>query len=357
METRYRIKLASGMRVILLAGALITMQAIGLVGSCHADNEHATGHTQRIQSAVNIAYKQFKTLDEGSIPEYIPALQNASPSGFAIAVVTADGKVYSAGDTGDKFAIMSAAKPFTLAMVMQQQGAQVIVDRVGVEPTGMPYNSIEAIAINPERSVNPLVNAGALATVSLIEGDNDEQKWNSLLQWYRGMSDAELELLPDVYQSVKKTGYRNRAVSNLLFSYKRLYAEPESVRDIYNRQSSVGVNTIELAMMGATLANNGKQPRSGVALIEPHLVSQVLSIMTMAGMYDGSGIWAWQVGLPAKSGVGGGIVAVVPGKMAIAAWSPLLDENGNSVKAAQAIRYIAEELELGIFGSVKHNTP
>ena len=292
----------------------------------------------------------FASVNKGQLPDYIPALQDTQPELFGISVVTSDGQEYSVGDTEHPFAIMSAAKPFTLALIIKPHGADKVVENIGVEPTGLPFNSVTAIEIHRERSVNPLVNAGALAAVSLIQGETAEEKWQILLSWYEAFADVVLELMPSVYQSVTKTGYRNRTVANLLYSYNRLYADPESVRDVYNLQSSVAVNTIQLAKMGATLANGGMQPNSQRQLLKSEHVSRVLAIMMMAGMYDGAGQWAWNVGLPAKSGVGGGILAVAPGKLAIAAFSPLLDGDGNSVRAALAIRHIAMELGLGLFG-------
>lgn len=290
---------------------------------------------------------------DGSLPDYIPALTEADPERFGIAVVFTDGRTVSVGDAQVPFAIMSAAKPFTAALVMQQSGRETIRERIGVEPTGAPFNSIEAIEAHPQRSVNPLVNAGALAAVSLLAGDGPEAQWDGLLAWYRRLADAEVAVDPAIYASVRESGWRNRAAAALLRDYGRLYGEPEDVRDVYNRQSSVMVSTRELAMMGAVLANGGVHPVSGERLLEPELVSATLAIMTMAGMYDHAGEWAWQVGLPAKSGVGGGIVAVAPGRLSIAAYSPRLDEQGNSVRAQRAIRLLAGRLGLGLFGPVE----
>lgn len=290
---------------------------------------------------------------DGSLPDYIPALQTADPELFAIAVVLADGRTFSVGDAQHGFVIMSAAKPFTAALVMKQHGREIIRERIGVEPTGLPFNSIAAIELHAGRSVNPMVNAGAMAAVSLLAGDSPAAQWEGLLDWYRSLADADLQLDTPVYESVRDTGLRNRAIATLLLDYGRLYGDPEAVRDVYNRQSSVTVTTEQLAMMGAVLANGGVQPRTRQQLLQPQAVSGALALMTMAGLYDGAGEWAWQVGLPAKSGVGGGIVAVAPGKMAIAAFSPRLDEHGNSVRARRAIRELAGRLGLGLFGPVE----
>jgi len=298
-------------------------------------------------------HAELLPVSDGSLPGYIPALETVDPDLFAISVVFADGRTVSVGDARHAFAIMSAAKPFTAALVMKQHGRDVIREKVGVEPTGYPFNSIDAIEAHPERSVNPLVNAGAMATVSLLAGANPGAQWDELLAWYRQLADAELRLDEAIYASVRDTGWRNRAIAALLYDYGRLYGEPEAVRDIYNRQSSVNVTTEDLAMMGAVLAGGGVHPVTGKRLLEPETVSAVLAVMTMAGMYDDAGEWAWEVGLPAKSGVGGGIVAVVPGRMAIAAFSPRLDEQGNSVRAQLAIRRLSGRLGLGLFGPVE----
>lgn len=338
----------SGPRWLFPAGVAGVLFSFGLMTAATA-REAPVAEADRVESVVMQAHAQFRAVGTGELPDYIPALQAASPDLFGITVVTVEGQVYSAGDSEHAFAIMSAAKPFTLGLVMQQHGADAVVERIGVEPTGMPFNSLVAIEIHEARSVNPLVNAGALASASLVKGETAEGKWHSLLSWYGAFAGDVLELDQAVYQSVRETGHRNRAVVDLLYSYNRLYDEPEAVRDLYNRQSSVAVNTRQLAMMGATLANGGIQPGNGQRLLPAEDVSRILAVMMMAGMYDGAGLWAWEVGLPAKSGVGGGIIAIAPGEMAIAAFSPLLDEDGNSVRAQLAIRHIAEALDLGLF--------
>ncbi len=305
--------------------------------------------TPDIEALLGQIHSDLRAVRDGSLPDYIPALTTVDPDRFAIAVVLADGRTFSVGDAQQPFVLMSAAKPFTATLVMKQHGRAVIEEKIGVEPTGAPFNSVAAIESHPQRSVNPLVNAGALATVSLLAGDTAQARWNRLLSWYRELADAELQLNTAVYESVRETGFRNRAMAALLFDYERLYGEPEAVRDLYNRQSSVNVTTEQLAMMGSVLANGGVHPTTGRILLEPDQVSGILALMTMAGMYDHSGKWAWQVGLPAKSGVAGGVVAVAPGRMAIAAFSPRLDEYGNSVRGQLAIRMLSAGLGLSLF--------
>jgi glutaminase len=201
----------------------------------------------------------------------------------------------------------------------------------------------------PTHTGNPLVNAGAIATTSLIAGADENEKWNKILAFYSKVAGEKLSLIDEVYKSEAATNAGNKALSMLLAKYERIYADPFQSVDIYTKQCSVGVNVIQLARMGATLANNGKNPASGEQLIKADNVPYILSSMMMAGLYDGSGGWAWKVGLPAKSGVGGGIVAVVPGKGAIAVFSPRLDDAGNSVRAQRVIEYVARKLDLNLF--------
>jgi len=304
----------------------------------------------QLQVLLEETHRDLAVLQGGELPAYIPALTEVDPERFGIAVVLPDGTTLSAGDADVPFVIMSAAKPFTMALVMKQRGRETVREKIGVEPTGEPFNSVEAIESNPQRSVNPMVNAGAMAAVSLLEGEGPEARWNGLLTWYRKLANAPLQLNQTVYRSVSGTGERNRAIAALLNSYGRLYGEPEKVRDVYNRQSSVDVTLEQLAMMAAVLANGGVQPQTGERLLTAEQVSATLAVMTLAGMYDASGEWAWNVGLPAKSGVGGGIFAVAPGTLSIAAFSPRLDERGNSVRAQAAIRRISNVLGLGLFG-------
>ena len=224
-----------------------------------------------------------------------------------------------------------------------------MLERIGSEPTGRAFNSVNAVVEMPTHTANPLVNAGAIATTSLIIGKDANDKWNKILNFYGKAAGEKLTLIDEVYKSEAATNAGNKALAMLLAKYERIYADPFESVDIYTKQCSVGVNVIQLARMGATLANNGKNPVTGEQVIKPENVHYILSTMTMAGLYDGSGGWAWKVGLPAKSGVGGGIVAIVPGKGAIAVFSPRLDDAGNSVKAQKVIEYVADKLDLNVF--------
>ena len=221
--------------------------------------------------------------------------------------------------------------------------------RVGSEPTGRPFNSVPAVVDMPTHTGNPLVNAGAIATTSLISGKDANEKWNRILAFYSEAAGEKLTLIEEVYKSEAATNAGNKALSMLLAKYERIYADPFESVDIYTKQCSVGVNASQLARMGATLANNGINPATREQVIKREDIPYILATMTMAGLYDSSGYWAWHVGLPAKSGVGGGIVAVVPGKGAIAVFAPPLDEAGNSVKAQKVIEYVANKLDFNLY--------
>jgi glutaminase len=306
--------------------------------------------TGDLQSVVDEAHAKYKDLKDGKNANYIPELDKVPSELFGVAIITVDGKIYTAGDVDYSFSIQSVAKPFTAALVMQEQGVAALHDKIGVEPTGMPFNSIMAIQLNDQRSINPLVNAGAIAAVSMLEAKSPEQRWEKLLNWYSDLAGEKLSLLDDVYVSESETNYGNRAIANMLYNYGRLYSDPTEAVDVYTKECSVGVTAKQLAMMGATLANGGKNPKTGKQLIDAGHVPELLAIMFMAGFYDESGMWAYSAALPAKTGVGGGIVAVVPGKMSIVAFSPRVNEAGNSVRALKAIEHISRSRGLGLFG-------
>jgi glutaminase len=306
------------------------------------------------QALVNEAHEKFKDNNDGANANYIPVLDEVDSSLFGVVIVTRDGKTYAAGDVDHSFSIQSVAKPFTAALVMEAQGIDSIRDKIGVEPTGMPFNSIVAIEQNEKRSRNPLVNAGAIAAVSMIKAKNADERWKVILDGYSDFAGEPLELIDEVYVSEAATNYRNRAIAHLLYNYERLYSEPLEATDVYTKQGSVGVNAKQLAMMGATLANWGTNPKTGKKVMRKDYVDELLAIMMMAGFYDEVGIWAYDAGLPAKTGVGGGIVAVAPGEMAIVGFSPRLNEAGNSVRSLMAIQYISDKLELSLFKSNKN---
>ena len=302
-----------------------------------------------VEGIVRQAYEQFKSDTSGKNADYIPFLAQVDPKLFGVAIVSTDNQVFVLGDVNYSFSIQSISKVFTLALAIQEFGPEEVFKKIGSEPTGRPFNSPLAVVDMGTHSGNPFVNAGAIATTSLIPGKDASVKWNKILAFYSKVAGQPLELIDDVYKSEAATNTGNKALSMLLAKYDRIYADPFESVDIYTKQCSVGVNALELARMGATLANNGVNPATGERVIKREYVQYILSTMTMAGLYDGSGGWAWHVGLPAKSGVGGGIVAVAPGKGAIAVFAPPLDEAGNSVKAQKVIEYVARELNYNLF--------
>jgi glutaminase len=303
----------------------------------------------QVEAVVREAYEKFKSDTGGKNADYIPYLAQVDSKLFGVAIVTTDNQVLTMGDISYSFSIQSISKVFSQALAMEELGPDKLFEKVGSEPTGRAFNSVFAVADMPTHTGNPYVNAGAIATVSLISGKTADEKWNKILDFYSRVAGEKLKLIDDVYKSEAATNTGNKALSMLLAKYDRIYSDPFESVDVYTKQCSVGVNVAQLARMGATLANNGKNPATGEQVIKPENIPHILSTMIMAGLYDGSGGWAWHVGLPAKSGVGGGIVAVVPGKGAIAVFAPPLDEAGNSVKAQKVIEYVANRLDFNLF--------
>jgi glutaminase len=304
---------------------------------------------EQVQAVINEAYAKFKGDTEGKNADYIPALAQVDSKLYGVVAITTDGQMVSDGDINQAFSIQSISKVFSLALAMEELGPDQVFAKVGSEPTGRPFNSVEAVADMPTHTGNPFVNAGAIATVSLIQAPSADAKWEKILDFYSKAAGEKLSLLQDVYKSEAATNTGNRALAALLLKYERIYADPLESVDVYTKQCSVGVTAKQLAVMGATLANGGLNPITHEQVIKKENVPEILAAMTVAGLYDGSGGWAWHVGLPAKSGVGGGIVAVVPGKGAIAVFAPPLDEAGNSVKAQKTITYVADKLGINLF--------
>jgi glutaminase len=234
---------------------------------------------------------------------------------------------------------------------MQESGAQAVFDKIGVEPTGHPFNAVIAIELLKARSVNPLVNAGAIASVSMVKADNAAARWAKISNNLDRFAGEKLAFNQEVYVSEAETNQHNRGIAELLQSYDRLYADPLETTDVYTKECSVNVTAKQLAVMGATLANGGVNPITQERVVDAKLVPKILAVMMMAGFYDEAGAWAWNAGLPAKTGVGGGIVAVAPGKLAIVGFAPPLNASGNSVRGAKAIEYIATQLGLNLFGT------
>jgi len=303
-----------------------------------------------VQAAVDAAYAKFRTLKEGKNADYIPALAKVDPNLFGIAVVTTDGKVFTAGDVKTEVSIQSISKVFTMAQVIQEQGLDSVAKRIGVDATGARFNSI--IAIEGVRTVvgtgapemNPLVNPGAISATSMVSGGSADAVWKKIIGFHNAAAGRELSVLQDVYKSESDTNQRNQAIGALMLAYGYIKDNWQQAVDLYTRQCSIGVNARDLGVMAATLAAGGKNPVTGKPVMDADKVPGVLAVMATAGLYDDSGKWLYATGLPAKSGVGGGIIAVSPGKFGIAVVSPPLDDAGNSVRAQRAITAISNSL-------------
>ena len=299
-----------------------------------------------IEKVLNDAYKKFKDVKEGANADYIKELATVDPNIFGISIVTTDGQVYTAGDVKSMVSIQSVSKAFTMAKVIEEQGHQAIQDKIGVDATGEVFNSITAVERMRGKEINPLVNPGAIAATSLIAGVDSAAKWKSVLQVQSDFAGRQLSLNVPVYLSEAGDNLRNQAIAHLLFAYGRMYFDPVQATDIYTKQCAINVNAQDLATMGATLSNGGVNPVTKKKVVSSETVMYTLPVMATAGLYDDAGIWFYNTGLPAKSGVGGGIVAVVPGKFGIGVVSPPLDKAGNSVKAQMVIKYVIEQLKV-----------
>ena len=327
-----------GSRLLAVAAVVLAVAAPAALAQTPAE----------IQGALDAAHAKYKTLAEGKNADYIPALAKVDSSIFGIALITTDGRVYTAGDVKSEVSIQSISKVFTMAKVMEESGPDLIANTIGVDATGMRFNSIVSIELSQKAlggpEMNSLVNPGAIATTSMVKGATRDAIWNSILSYYSDFAGRPLSVNQEVFKSEADTNQRNQAIGYLMYAYGYIKAEPMRATDIYTEQCSVSVNAKDLATMAATLANAGKNPLSGKQVLKPGYVPRVLSVMATAGLYDDSGKWLFRTGLPGKSGVGGGIIAVSPGRFGIAVISPPLDEAGNSVRAQKAIADVSNAL-------------
>jgi glutaminase len=318
------------------------------------------GAQNDVQGVVTATFAKYKDLKAGKNADYIPALARVDPNLFGIAVVGRDGKAYVAGDVNKEVSIQSISKVFTMARVIEDQGPDAIEKTIGVDATGMRFNSIIAVELGykvgggPE--LNPLVNPGAITATSMVQGATADAVWAKIIGTYGDFAGHSLRVLEDVYKSESDSNQRNQAIGILMHAYGYIKQNPAQATDLYTRQCSVGVTAKDLAMMAATLAFGGRNPVTGKQAISTGNVPYVLAVMATAGLYDDSGKWLYQTGLPAKSGVGGGIIAVAPGKFGIAVVSPPLDEAGNSIRAQRAIAEITERLSLNPYMSTPSRT-
>ncbi|GLC32172.1 glutaminase A [Clostridium omnivorum] len=288
---------------------------------------------------------------EGKIATYIPELGKADPNTLGICITTLHGEEYFGGDYETKFTIQSISKVITLMLALLDNGRDRVFSKVGVEPTADAFNSIITLETkNTQKPLNPMINAGAIATVSLIEGKNSEEAFNRILNFTRKITgNPDININKDVYNSEKATGHRNRALAYFMKSTGVIENDVEEVLDVYFRQCSMEATCKDIARIGAMLANDGVLPWSGERIIPRHVARIVKTIMVTCGLYDASGQFAVEIGVPAKSGVGGGILAAVPGRMGIGVLSPALDARGNSIAGLKALEELSKELDLSIF--------
>ena len=320
--------------------AALAVFVLGVTGASAAELS-----PKAINAALDAAYEKYRGLQEGKNADYIPALAKVDPDLYGIALVTVDGKVYTKGDVSSEVSIQSISKVFTMAKVIEERGPDAISGNMGVDATGQVFNSIVAIEQHKGAEMNAMVNPGAITATSMVAGGSREEIWNKILAYYNDFAGRKLAVNQEVFESEAATNQRNQAIGRLMYAYGHIKDNPDQATDIYTEQCSVNVNAKDLATMAATLANGGRNPVTGKQVLNSAYVPNVLAVMATAGLYDDSGQWLYQTGLPAKSGVGGGIIAVSPGRFGIAVISPPLDAAGNSVRAQKAIADISKALD------------
>ena len=293
------------------------------------------------ETALEQVYKKYHSDTSGKNASYIPELAKADPNRFAITVATIDGETFSIGDSDIAFSLQSISKVFAYALALQDNDQKIIFDKIGLDATGEKFNAITTIEKKAAGSHNPYVNAGAIQTTSYIKGKNSDEKWRRLFFLLNALSDEKLFLSKRIYHSETETNTRNHAIAQLLKSHNKLRGDPQDVLDRYTKSCSVMVTTKQLALMGATLANNGVNPMSKKQIVSSSVTRHVLSQMLVNGLYEKSGTWFVKIGVPAKSGVSGGLLAIIPNKMAIAVFSPPLDATGTSVRGQKVIKALS----------------
>ncbi|HEX3090714.1 MAG TPA: glutaminase A [Ilumatobacteraceae bacterium] len=303
----------------------------------------------RVRALVAAAYERFRANDEGAVSHVYPSLATVDPSSFGLCVTSVTGESFAIGDADMEFTIMSVSKPFVFALMCAALGADVVRERIGVNATGMPFNSVTAIELGSSGRTNPMVNSGAIATTSLTPGSSTDEKWDFIREGLSRFAGRELVLDDEILASATATNFRNRAIADLMQSYGALGTNAVEAVDLYTRQCSLRVTARDLAMMGATLADGGLNPSTGARVVDLLSCRAALAVMMTAGLYETSGDWVYDVGLPGKSGIGGGIVTVSPGKGGFSSFAPLLDAAGNSVKGQLATRFFAHHLGLDLF--------
>ena len=314
----------------------------------------STGHLpepETVQQLVSEARRRFQSNNDGENSQVYPARARVPSDLFGVCIVGTGGQVYAAGDTEHEFSIMSVSKPFVFALVCETIGPEAARDKLGANATGLAFNSLAAIEQGPGGRTNPMVNAGAIATTSLVPGATVEEKWRFIRDGLSRFAGRTLPLNDEVYASASDTNFRNRSIARLLQSFDRIYCDAREATDLYTRQCSLNVSARDLAVMGATLADGGVNPITKERVVDPAVCHYALAVMVTAGLYETSGDWLYDIGLPGKSGIGGGIVAVSPGKGGFGTFAPPLDAAGNSVKGQLAAKFLSQRLGMDLFVS------
>ncbi len=303
----------------------------------------------QIQEAASQAYDYASKISGGANADYIPFLANVDPSLFGLSVMLHDGTAFNLGDTGYKFGIESVSKVPTAILAMRQHTPRGVLEKIGADATGLPFNSIFAILLENDHPSTPLVNAGAISACSMIDPKGDSAgKWKAITDNITDLCGSAPELIDELYKSESATNFNNRAITWLLKNYDRIYDDPDMSLDLYTRQCSLGITSAQLAAMAATIAYKGRNPVTGKQVFDPGIAPRITTLIATVGFYQHSGDWLYTSGIPAKSGVGGGVLGVLPGVLGIAAFAPPLDEAGNSVKAQAAIMKFMQTLRLGV---------
>lgn len=320
-------------------------------------NSQTVTNIKLIQSALNQAYSKFQDNKEGKVASYIPELAKVNPNLFAIVVVTKNGKVAKIGDDQKKFAIESISKLFVCGIVLQDYDEKFLLDNIGACATGLPFDSVLAGVVREIKLQNPFVNYGGIQTTSLIKGKSSKEKWERVKQTFSNYAGSEVLLGKRVYESESETNFHNRTLVYLAKTNKKFYSNVYDALDRYTKACSLKVSAFQLAKMGSTLANGGKNPFTHKQVIPKKYIKRLLSLMITTGLYDQSGYWNYTVGVPGKSGVGGGILAIVPNQYAIAVFSPRLNKQGNSVRGIKVMQFLSKKLHLNIYAKKTINNP
>jgi glutaminase len=314
----------------------------------------STGHlpeAEMVQRLVSDAHARFQSNTDGANSQVYPVLARVPSELFGVCIAGTSGSIYAAGDVDYAFTIMSISKPFLFALVCEVIGPEEARDKLGANATGLPFNSLGAVERTPDGRTNPMVNAGAIATTSLAPGATADDKWSFIHEGLSNFAGRKLPLNEEVYASALATNFRNRGIARVLQSYSRIYSDPAEATDLYTRQCCLNVTAKDLAVMGATLADGGVNPLTKKRVVDGSVCHYTLAVMATAGLYETSGDWLYDIGLPGKSGIGGGIVAVSPGKGGFGTFAPPLDAAGNSIKGQLAAKFLSQRLGMDLFVS------